>query len=248
MKPRPKTLGEVTERRYNVFSEVKEGGNTEEQRRVRTGFSNIDYFFNGFEPQTLTVIAGRPTTGKTSLMLDMAFNAAKKYGKRCYIFSLEMSKEQLSDRLSSGRLGLSMWKLQRGEVTDEELLKFGNIVGNFHDVPITIDDDPNRSMDNIRAKAIQHQMEHGLDVLFIDYLQLIGPPSSLRRNANRTEEVSAISLALKELPRKTQHTGDCGLSAVTRCRESAQRNSAISGFARIWHDRARRGQRAYALA
>lgn len=196
------TLGAVTERRYSVFCEAKEGGDAEIKRRVRTGFTNIDWYYNGFEPKTLTTVAGRPAMGKTAFLLNLAYNAAQMHGKRCYIFSLEMSKEQLSDRLSSGRLGLSMWKLQKGDTTDEEMHAFGDVVGEFQDLPITIDDDSNASIDNIRAKSMRHQMEHGLDVLFIDYLQLIGPPSSLRRNANRTEEVGTISRELKQLSRK----------------------------------------------
>ncbi len=199
---RSETLGEVTERRYSVFAEVKEGGDSEERRRVRTGFSNVDYFFNGFEPQTLNIVAGRPAMGKTALLLDMAINAAKMYDKRSYIFSFEMSKEQLSDRLASGRLGLSMWKMQRGEITDAEMHQFGKVVDEFHKFSLHIDDDPNSSMANIRAKALRHQLEHGLDVLFIDYLQLISPPSSVPRNANRTEVVSAISRDLKVLARE----------------------------------------------
>ena len=199
---------------YGVFAEVKEGGDAEMKRRVPTGFSNVDYFFNGFEPQTLTIIAGRPGMGKTALLLDMAINAAEKYGKQSYFFSFEMSKDQLADRLASGRLGLSMWQMQRGEITDEEMLQFGNVVGEFHKIPIRIDDDPNCSMANIRAKAMRHQLEHGLDVLFVDYLQLIAPPSSVPRNANRTEVVSAISRDLKVLAR------ELGVPVIVGCQLS----------------------------
>lgn len=216
----PEQLGEMTKRRYDVFAEVKEGGDSEEKRRVRSGFANVDYYFNGFEPTSLNIIAGRPGMGKTALLLNMAVNAAHGHDKRVLFFSLEMSKEQLAHRIVAGALSLSPWEMQRGRITDDKMREYGQVVDQLETYPLFIDDDPDSSLANIRATALRHQLEHGLDALFVDYLQLIEPPARISRNANRTEQVSAISRDLKRLARelKTPVIAGCQLSRATENR------------------------------
>ena len=216
----PEHLGEVSKRRYDVFAEVKEGSDEEQQRRVRTGFSNVDYYFNGFEPTTLNIIAGRPGMGKTALLLNCAANAVERFEKRVLFFSLEMSKEQLADRIIAGRLGVSMWEMQRGAISDEKMLRYGKVVDEIASMPLFIDDDPDTSLTNLRAKALSHQLEHGLDAIFVDYLQLIEPPQRVGRSANRTEQVSAISRDLKKLARelKVPVFAGCQLSRAVESR------------------------------
>lgn len=216
----PESLVSVTKRRYEVFAEVKEGGDQEAKRRLFTGFSNIDYYFNGFEPTSLVILAGRPGMGKTALLLNQAVNAAKRYGKRVLYFSLEMSKEQLADRIVAGDLGLSMWEMQRGKISDDQMRSFGKVVDEQDDLPLYIDDDSDSSLTNIRAKALRHQLEFGIDAVFVDYLQLIEPPTRVNKSANRTEQVSAISRDLKRLARelKVPVIAGCQLSRATENR------------------------------
>jgi replicative DNA helicase len=216
----PESLVSVTKRRYEVFAEVKEGGDQEAKQRLFTGFSNIDYYFNGFEPTSLVILAGRPGMGKTALLLNQAVNAAKRYGKRVLFLSLEMSKEQLADRIVASDLGLSMWDMQRGKISDEQMRSFGKVVDDQDELPLYIDDDSDSSLTNIRAKALRHQLEFGLDAVFVDYLQLIEPPQRVNKSANRTEQVSAISRDLKRLARelKVPVIAGCQLSRATESR------------------------------
>jgi replicative DNA helicase len=216
----PEPLVSVTKRRYEVFAEVKVGGDQEAKRRLWTGFSNVDYYFNGFEPTSLVIVAGRPGMGKTALMLNYAVNAAKRYGKRVLFFSLEMSKEQLADRIVAGDLGLSMWQMQRGLISDEQMRSFGRVVDEQDQLPLYVDDDPDSSLTNIRARALRHQLEVGVDAIFVDYLQLIEPPARVGKNANRTEQVSAISRELKRLARelKVPIIAGCQLSRAAENR------------------------------
>ena len=216
----PEQIGEVGKRRYDVFAEVKEGSDEEQKRRLFTGFPNLDYYFNGFEPTTLNIVAGRPGMGKTALMLNMAMNAVEKSNKRVLFFSLEMSKEQLADRIVSGRLGVSMWDMQKGAISDEKMGQYGHVIDDIAALPLHIDDDPDASLTNLRAKALTHQLEHGLDAVFVDYLQLIEPPQRVGKNANRTEQVSAISRDLKKLARelKAPVIAGCQLSRAVENR------------------------------
>ncbi len=196
---KPEKYSDVTRRRYDVFAEVKAGGDVEKRRRLLTGFSNIDYYFNGFEPTSLNIVAGRPGMGKTALMLNMATNAAKQHGKQTLFFSLEMSKEQLTDRMNSAALGISMWDMQRGNISDEKMREYGQVVDAINELPLYLDDAYDSSLTTIRAKALAHQLEYGLDALFVDYLQLIQPPGKSGSYSNRVQEVSAISRELKRM-------------------------------------------------
>jgi len=198
---KPESIKAVTERRYEQIAQVQATGDAAVLRRVSSGFQNIDYYFNGFAPGSLTVIAARPSMGKTALATDIALHAAHAK-KRVLIFSLEMTKEEVSDRITASSLGVPTWKIEKGDITDEQVRQFGVVVDGFADCPLFIDDDPDTSLSNLRAKAIRHQLEHGLDLLIVDYLQLIEVPKGMAARENRVQEISIISRGLKQLARE----------------------------------------------
>jgi replicative DNA helicase len=199
---KPESLKAVTERRYEQIAHVQATGNTEALRRIYTGFRNVDYFFNGFAPGSLTVIAARPSMGKTALATNIALNAALKSHKRVLIFSLEMTKEEVADRITASNLGVPTWKIEKGDITDDQVRQIGVVIDGFADCPLYIDDDPDTTLSNLRAKAIRHQLEHGLDLLIVDYLQLVEVPKGMGAKENRVQEISVISRGLKQLARE----------------------------------------------
>ncbi len=214
----PETLADISVRRYDQVAELQSGNNPAALRSVKTGFSNIDYYFNGLAAGSLTVIAARPSMGKTSLAVNMAMNAATGERKNVLFFSLEMAKEEISDRITASLLGVSTWQMQKGDMTDEQVGQLGAVIDTVSDLPLFIDDDPDSTISNIRAKAIRHQLEHGLDLLIVDYLQLIEPPPGKSRE-NRVQEVSAISRGLKKLA-KELHAPVIALSQLSRAVEN----------------------------
>ena len=108
----------------------------------------------------------------------------------------------MTDRILSGRLGVPLWEMQRGRIDDNKMSGFGRVIDQIDNLSLFIDDDHDTTLANLRAKALAHQLEHGLDVLFIDYLQLIEPPRSQSGNSNLREQVSAVSRGLKKLARE----------------------------------------------
>lgn len=210
------TLGAVAKDRYRVIGEIRDGGDSELKRRVLTGYRDIDYYFNGFEPGTLNIVAGRPSMGKSALLLDIARNASQAGTKKVLVLSLEMTREQLTDRLLAGASGVSMPAMYRGQVDDEQFLFLGKAVDDLQQYTITLDDDPDSSLPNLQTKALRHHYEQGLDLLVIDYLQLIEAPPETRKRGNRVEQVSAISRGLKKLAR------DLGAPILAGCQLSRQ--------------------------
>ena len=198
---KPESLADINTRRYDEIVELQSGDNPKESRAVKTEFSNIDYYFNGFAAGSLTIVAARPGLGKTTFAINLAVNAATKKQRNVLIFSLEMAKEEVSDRIVAGATGLSMWKMQKGAISEEDIMRMGAMTDEFHKLPIFIDDDADSTIANIRAKALRHQMQFGLDLVIIDYLQLIEVPSSIQKQ-NRTQEVSYISRSLKKLAKE----------------------------------------------
>jgi replicative DNA helicase len=139
--------------------------------------------------------------GKTSFALNLAEHAAIDEKIPVGIFSLEMSKEQLVDRLLSSQAGVDSWKLRTGNMTDEDFPKIGYAMGVLSEAPLFIDDSPGGNIMEIRAKARRLQMEHGLGLMIVDYLQLMeGRTKS--GDANRVQEISEISRSLKGLARE----------------------------------------------
>ena len=156
--------------------------------------------------------------GKTSLMLNIATNAAVRSGKSVGIFSLEMSKEQLVDRLFASMLGVDSWKLQRGKLDDSDFQNLGPIMDELNKANMYIDDSVGSTIPELRAKARRLQMEFGLDILMIDYMQLMSTG-----NSSYVQEVSEISRALKQLGREL-HIPIVALSQLSRAVESRPGN------------------------
>ena len=161
----------------------------------------MDQLLTGLQPGSLTVVAGRPSHGKSSFALDMARHAAARLGKNVAVFSLEMTKQEIMDRIIAGFLNVETWRLKKGELTDADFRRLGTLFDQMKNHPIWIDDDPDTAIGNLRSKARRQQMEHGLDLLVIDYLQLI-EVTDRAAGENRTQQVSHISRSLKNLARE----------------------------------------------
>ena len=166
---------------------------------VPTGFKNIDKLLGGLQKSDLLIVAARPGMGKTSLMLSIAQNAARKYHQRVAIFSLEMSSAQLVQRLISAETGIDSQRLRIGNLREEEWPTFIQATGALSETMVFIDDTPSISAMQVRTKARRLYAEYGLDLLIIDYLQLM---QSDRHIDNRVQEISQLSRALKGLARE----------------------------------------------
>lgn len=165
---------------------------------VPSGFRDVDRMLGGFQRSDLLILAARPGVGKTSLMLTFALKAAQK-GRTVAIFSLEMSAEQLVQRMVAAICQIDVQRLRLGHLHDNEWPRFAEAIGLMAELPIYIDDTPSISVLQLRTKCRRLQSERGLDMVFIDYLQLMGSES---RSDNRVQEVSYISRSLKGLARE----------------------------------------------
>lgn len=187
--------------RYEKFAEMHENKDSNPVKGVPTGFQALDLKLSGLQPSDLIIIAGRPSMGKTALALNIAQNAGIKHGKTVGIFSLEMSKEQLVDRLFASMLGVDSWKLQKGKLEDRDFQNMGPIMDDLAKANIFIDDSMGSSIAELRAKARRLQMENGLDVIIVDFLQLMSTGNQ-GYVGNRVQEISEISRSLKMLGRE----------------------------------------------
>ena len=165
---------------------------------VPTGFLDLDRMTGGLQRSDLVIVASRPSMGKTAFALGLAYGAAVLHGKSVGIFSLEMSAEQLVQRLLSTETGVDSHRLRLGMIDDDEWDRISRAFGRLAETQIFIDDSATASVMDIRSKARRLQAEHGLDLLIVDYLQLM----SGRRSENRVQEVSDISRGLKQLARE----------------------------------------------
>jgi replicative DNA helicase len=167
----------------------------------RPGFPDLDQLTTGFQASDLVVLAARPSVGKTSLALNIAEHAAVREGKTVGVFSLEMSKEQLVLRLLSSVASIDSQRLRSGFLEELDFARIAPAMKALSEAPIYIDDTPNISTMELRTKARRLQAEHGLDLLIVDYLQLMQATTN-SRDANRVQEVSEISRGLKALARE----------------------------------------------
>lgn len=169
-------------------------------RGVPTGFTALDNMLGGLQKSDLVIIAARPSVGKTSLALDIARNVALKAKLPVGIFSLEMSKEQLVDRLLVAQADIDLWKMRTGRLKDDEdFQRIGHAMGVLSEAPIYIDDSATANIMEIRTKARRLMAEHKqLGLIVIDYLQLM----ESRTNENRTQEVAEITRGLKAIARE----------------------------------------------
>lgn len=208
---------EVLDERYEKFAELHASGE-DTTKGVPTGFSALDMKLSGLQPSDLIILAARPSMGKTSLAMNIAVNAAVKARKTVGIFSLEMSKEQLVDRLFASMLGVDSWKLQKGKLDDSDFQNMGPIMDEMSKANLFIDDTSASSMPEFRTKARRLQMEHGLDLLIIDYLQLMSTGNSSYAG-NRVQEISEISRTIKQVARELR-VPIIALSQLSRAVES----------------------------
>ena len=166
---------------------------------VPTGFIDLDKLLRGLHPSDLIIVAGRPGQGKTGFLLSIAKNAGLTFKKHIAIFSLEMSNEQVVQRLIAQETGISSQNLSTGKLADNEWELFNHAIEVFGSTRVFLDDTPALTPLQLRTKCRRLHMEHGLDLIIIDYLQLMVGDS---RNDNRVQEVSHISRNLKVLARE----------------------------------------------
>lgn len=169
---------------------------------VPTGFTDLDRLTGGLQRSDLIILAARPAVGKTSLCLSIAHNSAIKHGQSVAVFSLEMSKEQLVQRLLSMDAGIDQQRLRTGWIEDEEWDRIIYAMGTLSEANIWIDDTPGISTMEMRSKARRLQAEHSVDLIIVDYLQLMQSSVGGKRNENRVQEISEISRNLKGLARE----------------------------------------------
>lgn len=172
-------------------------------RGIPTGYYELDALLAGLQKSDLVVIAARPSVGKTSFALDIARIAATRHKIPVGIFSLEMSKEQLVDRMLCAESGVDLWRLRTGRLSDDPLHndfeRIGQALGVLAEAPVYIDDSATSNIMEIRTKARRLQIEHGLGMLVVDYLQLM---ESRTKIENRVQEISEITRALKGIARE----------------------------------------------
>src|SRR5690606_29878778 len=207
-------LFKVTERRtsedYLPLSEIMPGALDEIEAissrngqlvGVPTGFQDLDALTNGLHPGQMIVIAARPAIGKSTLGLDFARSAAIKHGLTTVIFSLEMSRNEITMRLLSAEARVPLHTMRSGMMSDEDWTRMARRMGEVADAPLFIDDSPNMSMMEIRAKCRRLKQRHDLRFVIVDYLQLMSSP---KRTESRQQEVSEISRALKLLAKELE--------------------------------------------
>src|SRR2546425_1735708 len=167
---------------------------------IPTGFHDLDRMTGGFKDSDLIIVAGRPSMGKTALALNIALHAALDAKKSIAIFSLEMSKEQLTERLLTSQAQIDAQRLHRGLLSEAEIDRVSNSLGPLGEAAIYIDDSASMDELTLQLKARQAKMRHSIDMIIVDYLQLMHGRS--RGDDNRVQEVSSISRALKGLARE----------------------------------------------
>jgi replicative DNA helicase len=183
---------------------------------VPSGFVDLDEMTSGFQKSDLVIVAARPSMGKTSLVLNMALHCATEAAKTVGIFSLEMSKEQLFMRMLTSEARVDAHRFRGGFLGEQDYDRLVAAFARLHDARVFIDDTPSAGILEMRAKARRLKMEHGLDMLVIDYLQLM---QGRGRFENRQQELAAISRSLKILAKELQ-VPILALSQLSRAPES----------------------------
>jgi replicative DNA helicase len=171
-------------------------------RGVPTGFKDMDNVLAGLQKSDLFILAARPSMGKTALALNLAHNVAVQSQQPVLVFSLEMSKEQLVDRMLAMESGVDAWALRTGNLTDADFEKIGQAMGTLSEAPIFIDDTPSITVSELRTKARREAHKQPLGLIIVDYLQLMSGGSKFGGEGNRVQEISEISRGLKSVARE----------------------------------------------
>ncbi|WP_062137722.1 replicative DNA helicase [Demequina aestuarii] len=192
-------IGDVMEQ---TLEQVEASSNRDGQMLgIPTGFRDLDELTGGFQAGQMIVLAARPAIGKSTLGLDIARSASIKHGKPSVIFSLEMSREEITKRMLSAEAGVKLSKLTKGPMGPNDWERLAQTAAKVSKAPLYIDDSPNMSLMEIRAKCRRLKQQHGLELVVVDYLQLM---SSGRKVESRQQEVSEFSRALKLLSKEIE--------------------------------------------
>lgn len=204
------SLGEAWER-LDILNKSKDS-----IRGVQTGFAGLDTKLAGFQKSDLLILAARPSMGKTALALDIARQTATRYGNAVGIFSLEMSTQQLVDRLLAAEARVDSWKLRTGKISnDDEFLRIRDALDRLSTAPIYINDEPSNTITKMRALARRLKSQCDLKLIIVDYLQLMVPN---RNSDSLVQQVTEISRSLKGLARELD-TPVLALSQLSRAIE-----------------------------
>ena len=190
------TIATVIDRFFDTITELQEKRGT--IVGVPTGYVDLDRLTGGLQRSDLIILAARPSVGKTALALGMAYGAAIQHKRTVGLFSLEMSADQLVQRLLATETGIDSHRLRLGQIDDAEWDRISRAFGKLSEANVFIDDSAALSVMDVRTKARRLQAEHGVDLIVIDYLQLM----SSKRTDNRVQEISEISRGLKQLARE----------------------------------------------
>ncbi|HNR28932.1 MAG TPA: replicative DNA helicase [Candidatus Dojkabacteria bacterium] len=199
---------------YERASHAKE---SDDYSGISTGFKELDVLLGGFQKSDLIVLAARPSVGKTALALDMMRHAALIEKKNVAFFSLEMSNMQIMDRLLGMQSGIPFWEIRTNKLNEEKVVKLANTMGELADANIFIDDSPGQNINQIRTKARRLMLEQGVDIIFVDYLQLMHGNTK----ESRALEVGEVSQGLKNLA-KELNVPVVALSQLSRAIELRQ--------------------------
>jgi len=190
------SLGEAWERLEHLHN------SKEEVRGIKSGYPALDNLLAGFQKSDLIILAARPSVGKTSLALDIVRNAAVRHGAKIGFFSLEMSSQQLVDRMLAAEAKVDAWKLRTGKLnSDSEFALVQEALGRLSEASIHIDDQPGNNILKMRSAARRLKNEKGLDMIVVDYLQLM-MPTTARSSDSMVQQVTEISRSLKNLARE----------------------------------------------
>ena len=207
-------ITDILTQRYEEFAEIHENPELVKKHRLQTGFNGMDHKLTGLKGGDMVIVAARPSMWKTALALNLAQNIG--FAKKSVaIFSLEMSKEQLTDRMIASAMGIDSWKLQKWELEDSEFSKIWEAMERLSQADIYIDDSAGGNLVDLKSKARRLKMESSLHLIIIDYLQLMTNGNSL----NRVQEVSEISRGIKSLARELD-VPIIALSQLSRAVES----------------------------
>jgi len=197
LKQIPTSLREALAESFDRLDELQKASSG--LRGVPSGFTDLDNFLAGFQPSNLIILAARPGIGKTALSLNIARHVSVEEKLPVCFFSLEMSREELVDRLLIRQADIDAWKMKTGQLNEDDLSSLSEAMGVLAEAPLFIDDTPAQSILDMRTKARRLQIEEGLKLIVVDYLQLM---RSHRQWDSRVQEVSEISQGLKNLARE----------------------------------------------
>lgn len=197
-------------------------------RGVKTGYRDLDNVTAGLQKSDLLILAARPAMGKSTFALNIAYNIAAREKQAVLVFSLEMSKEQLVDRMLAEAAGVDAWNIRTGNLSDDDFEKISTAMGEMAEAPIFIDDTPGLTVLEMRTKARREAHNQPLGLIIVDYLQLMSGSRGMGNDFNRVQEISEISRGLKLIAREL-NVPVVALSQLSRAVES--RNPQIPQLA-----------------